>query len=132
MRPIDADELIEFINDRISDGSENPASKYTIIQDETLMEIGSKVKSMPIVPQFGQWISVKDRLPNTNGEYLVFRPNFGERGTISICYFDGQNTWHDNDRVDFSRILKPEDASYWMPLPEQPKEDGHEKVVCIN
>ena len=32
----------------------------------------------------------------------------------------------------FSRILKPEDASYWMPLPEQPKGDGHEKVVCIN
>ena len=49
MRLIDADELIEFINGRISDGSEDPASQYTIIRDETLMEIGSKVKSMPTV-----------------------------------------------------------------------------------
>lgn len=49
MRLIDADELIEFINGRISDGSEDHASQYTIIQDETLMEIGSKVKSMPTV-----------------------------------------------------------------------------------
>lgn len=49
MRIIDADELIEFINGRISDGSEDPASQYTIIRDETLMEIGSKVKSMPTV-----------------------------------------------------------------------------------
>ena len=49
MRLIDADELIEFINGRISDGSEDPASQHTIIRDETLMEIGSKVKSMPTV-----------------------------------------------------------------------------------
>ena len=49
MRLIDAVELIEFINGRISDGSEDPASQYTIIRDETLMEIGSKVKSMPTV-----------------------------------------------------------------------------------
>lgn len=67
------------------------------------------------------WISVNDRLPNCNGCYLVWRPRFyAEKGMPSICYFDGQNTWHDSYGVDFTRILKPEDVSHWKPLPEQP------------
>lgn len=69
------------------------------------------------------WISVKDRLPNCNGCYLVWRPHFyTEKGMPSICYFDGQNTWHDSYGVDFTRMLSPKDVSHWMPLPEQPKE----------
>lgn len=70
-----------------------------------------------------EWISVKDRLPNCNGCYLVWRPHFyTEKGMPSICYFDGQNTWHDSYGVDFTRMLSPKDVSHWMPLPEQPKE----------
>lgn len=69
-----------------------------------------------------EWISVKDRLPNCNGCYLVWRPHFyTEKGMPSICYFDGQNTWHDSYGVDFTRVLAPEDVSHWMPLPEPPK-----------
>lgn len=68
-----------------------------------------------------EWISVKDRLPNCNGCYLVWRPHFyQDKGMPSICYFDGQNTWHDSYGVDFTRTLKPEDVSHWKPLPEQP------------
>ena len=65
------------------------------------------------------WISVKDRLPNCNGCYLVWRPHFyPDKGMPSICYFDGQNTWHDSYGVDFTRVLSPNDVSHWMPLPE--------------
>ena len=68
-----------------------------------------------------EWISVKDRLPNCNGCYLVWRPNFyTDKGMPSICYFDGQNTWHDSYGVDFTRTLASDDVSHWMPLPEQP------------
>ena len=67
------------------------------------------------------WISVRDRLPNCNGCYLVWRPHFyPDKGMPSICYFDGQNTWHDSYGVDFTRTLAPDDVSHWMPLPEQP------------
>ena len=70
------------------------------------------------------WISVKDRLPNCNGIYLVWRPHYfgGEIGEPAFCYFDGLNTWHDSYGVDFERILNPDDVTYWMPLPEPPKE----------
>lgn len=67
------------------------------------------------------WISVKNRLPNCNGCYLVWRPHFyPDKGMPAICYFDGQNTWHDSYGVDFTRVLAPDDVSHWMPLPEQP------------
>ena len=37
-----------------------------------------------------EWISVKDRLPNCNGCYIVWRPHFyPDKGMPSICYFDG-------------------------------------------
>lgn len=68
-----------------------------------------------------EWISVKDRLPNCNGCYLVWRPHFyTDKGMPSICYFDGLNTWHDSYGVDFTRTLAPEDVSHWKSLPEQP------------
>ena len=72
-----------------------------------------------------KWIPVTERLPNCNGCYLVWRPHFfcGEIGMPSICYFDGSNTWHDSYGVDFTRTLHPEDVTYWMPLPEPPKEE---------
>ena len=67
------------------------------------------------------WISVRDRLPNCNGCYLVWRPHFyPDKGMPSVCYFDGQNTWHDSYGVDFTRTLAPNEVSHWMPLPEQP------------
>lgn len=71
------------------------------------------------------WISVRDRLPNCNGIYLVWRPHYfgGEIGEPVVCYFDGQNTWHDSYGVDFERILNPDDVTHWMPLPEPPKEE---------
>lgn len=68
-----------------------------------------------------KWINVKDRLPNCNGCYVVWRPHFyPDKGMPSICYFDGQNTWHDSYGVDFTRTLASDDVSHWMPLPEQP------------
>ena len=66
------------------------------------------------------WIPCSERLPNCNGCYLVWRPHFfgGEIGMPAICYFDGQNTWHDSYGVDFTRILNAKDVVAWMPLPQ--------------
>ena len=78
------------------------------------------------LPSAQQWIPCSERLPNTNGCYLVWRPHFfcGEVGMPSICYFDGQDTWHDSYGVDFERVLNEKDVTAWMPLPEPYKEDA--------
>ena len=74
--------------------------------------------------EYPQWIPCSERLPKCNGCYLVWRPHFfgGEIGMPAICYFDGQDTWHDSYGVDFTRILNEKDVIAWMPLPEPWKE----------
>lgn len=74
------------------------------------------------------WIPCSEKLPNTLGCYLVWRPHFfgGEIGMPAICYFDGQNTWHDSYGVDFTRVLDAKDVTAWMPLPE----DYEETTKC--
>lgn len=69
---INADELMDFIENRISDGSEDPASQYTIIRDEALMELGGMVKSMETVDaepvKHAHW--VERRSNNGNMHYI--------------------------------------------------------------
>lgn len=54
-------------------------------------------------------------LPRSNGKYLVWRPHFYDEnmGEITICYFDGTDTWHDSYGVDFTRVLNRGDISAW-------------------
>lgn len=78
------------------------------------------IDELPFAQAEQQWIPCSERLPNCNGCYLVWRPHFfeGEIGMPSICYFDGQNTWHDAYGVDFERVLSSDDVTAWMPLPD--------------
>lgn len=70
------------------------------------------------VNPMGEWISVKDRLPES-GEVIAFAAEYSEyligwlaetededRGVV--CYGDGVEMWL---------------VTHWMPLPEPPKED---------
>lgn len=81
------------------------------------------------------WISVKDRLPDKPGHYLVCTSiNYWRGGcwdtnssdgttegyagtTMSVldCYFDNTHDWN---RVWNNRV------THWMPLPEPPKEEA--------
>ena len=62
------------------------------------------------------WIPVEDRLPKTNGTYNVTRHIDGHFISDS-AYFDGQNTWHSDNRVNHSRPYLT-DVIAWRPLPE--------------
>lgn len=83
----------------------------------------AEIDWMPTVEQ-PQWISVKDRMPEQAGCYLVYRQHFygwGIPGQITVCYWDGID-WFD-DYVDAEGYELPEDSvSHWMPLPDPPKE----------
>ena len=62
------------------------------------------------------WISVKDRLPETSGYYLVCTYTaFYRTQCISKVFFDGK-LWG-SIRKRYANI------THWMPLPEPPKED---------
>lgn len=62
------------------------------------------------------WIPVEERLPNQNGVYNVTR--LVDDAFISdSAYFDGQDTWHNDNRVNHTRRYLT-DIVAWQPCPE--------------
>lgn len=79
-----------------------------------------------------EWISVKDRLPQEDGAYLVTNNYFGNHQGIDILCFakDGEtvdeydlamekDVWYFYD-IEYGYV--PTDSiTHWMPLPQSPK-----------
>ena len=68
------------------------------------------------VPTNDVWIPAECKLPKINGTYNVTRYIDGHFISDS-AYFDGQNTWHSDNRVNHSRPYLT-DVIAWRPLPE--------------
>ena len=84
-------------------------------------------KHMADAPENDGWIPVEERLPKTNGTYNVTRHIDGHFISDS-AYFDGQNTWHSDNRVNHSRPYLT-DVIAWRPLsgPYRPERSNDEK-----
>ncbi len=75
------------------------------------------------------WIPVEERLPKTNGTYNVTRHIDGHFISDS-AYFDGQNTWHSDNRVNHSRPYLT-DVIAWRPLPEPYRQNKQRRVKGV-
>lgn len=64
-----------------------------------------------------KWISVKDRLPEDNGKYLVVV--YGDK--IEGPYVATRFFWNGN--FEEFQYFPQRYISHWMPLPELPKEE---------
>lgn len=74
------------------------------------------VTHFPAVDAGPKWISVEDRLPETESRCLVVRYDAVTKTSfIDILWFD-KGTW-------WNRVFGGEySVTHWMPLPEPPKE----------
>jgi hypothetical protein len=63
-----------------------------------------------------EWISVKDRLPDEEGNYLVWSNGLNDRDQWSGCY--APFSLFKNIRGGF--VPWPDDVTHWMPLPDPP------------
>jgi len=78
------------------------------------------LRSLPV----NRWISVKERLPEDDGKYMVWY-----KGELDICEFDAESqkfgyTYDDYDEM-YSHLVCwddgiDKDITHWMPLPEPP------------
>jgi hypothetical protein len=84
-----------------------PDERYTMLREALDMAIEALEK------QDAGWISVKDRLPEAQGEYLI-SDNF----KVTIGWFSGENGWIGLDGSFYADSV----VTYFMPLPEPPKE----------
>jgi len=98
----------------IKSGYWSPAKKDELVQrlgkyEDTGMEPEKLRKA-------GKWIPVEEQLPKVNTTYNVTRYIDG-RFISDSAYFDGQNTWHSDNRVNHARPYLA-DVIAWQPLPE--------------
>lgn len=82
----------------------------------------------------GEWIPVTERLPDKDGDYLVFKRfsrhawsdvvSFAKDGRkVSECTFGKKwpNVWYYYDSE--WGYIRTDSVTHWMPLPEPPKEE---------
>jgi len=73
------------------------------------------------------WISVKERLPETNQEVLVFCYGYNIEQVLTI--WDGKSSFWDKGNSFMKGNGCPIgliDVTHWMPLPEPPTETKRE------
>lgn len=121
MRLIDADAMKDTNDNVIAVIDPETKSKYWI-------SLNDYINAQPTVPQFGQWINVKDDTPQIAGceVLLVVENKFEQRRIITAFQGYGDFKWHTSN-VDYM-AYRPDDflsdkwkPLYWMPLPEPPK-----------
>lgn len=123
MKYIDIERAIDVCRKHFARCWENHVAGAKIAE-----EIKREIEDLPEA-----WISVKDRLPKKGGKYLVYIDDDWHY-TIGIVYFvpnlhkynsyvflnERRPGWcqYDSDYGDY----EVSNVTYWMPLPEPPKE----------
>ena len=119
-RLIDADKLTETINKAL----ETPCyNAYQDGYDAALNTLLDYIADMPTAPTYGQWVSVKDRLPEEQKEVLIYLPEYDSVEMAALFTIPSMNLreWEQNEGA-----YMLDEVSYWMPLPEPPEAGHHE------
>jgi hypothetical protein len=62
------------------------------------------------------WISVNDRLPEIDGEYIVSNGSM-----VGVAYYENIGIEYQFHREDYDSFYH-NDVTHWQPLPKPPKE----------
>ena len=68
-----------------------------------------------------KWIPVTERLPKSVANKVLA---FCEDGRVILAHYEdyrGVDLWYDLSRFSASSLMKADDVTHWMPLPEPPK-----------
>ena len=116
MRLIDANALTSEIQKYANEPVKLRDRRWYARCKAIIADMIGTVKTMPTV---GEWISVKDRLPEKPGRYLCwFGKNTFAVGASIVPYIPDLH-WF----ASLESLERYENVTHWMPLPEPPKED---------
>lgn len=111
MRLIDADAFDKALEDAQIQCKRNGGN----FRFGVLSTVRANLENAPTV---GEWVSVKDRLPEENQEYIVYVTDIeGEKCVTVDQWLSHARHWFLFDDKAESKV------THWMPLPPPPKEE---------
>ena len=121
MRLIDADELFSIIEER-----HDLYKDCDYIGDKARRdELGALMADIVNAPTMGEWISVKDRLPDHSCTVLAYH-DYGGMQVLDYSMKHKLFNCHDWNKKAELDSIKIESVTHWQPLPEPPKEESNE------
>ena len=122
MRAIDGDTLIKKAYDEAK-GMAEPYDDFG-----TLVEW--LVDKVPTIEPEQQWIPCSERLPDIDGIYLVYAPNYKGGSSTAKENYNGvmfskcqKGKWS----IEHGYYKRPNCVIAWMPLPEPYREEGEKR-----
>lgn len=95
--------------------------------------LGLAIKTIENAPTIdpvrnGEWISVKDRLPEGTGNYLIIYSREICRPEMAVAFFSAEDAedcpYDKNYGFEYTTYGDHKDVLYWMHLPEMPMEEN--------
>lgn len=114
----DRDNIIAFVAEKLQQFSEFATVKNYEVREQPAID--------PV--RHGKWISVKDRLPEGTGYYLIIYSREICRPEMAVAFFSAEDAedcpYDTNYGFEYTTYGDHKDVLYWMPLPEMPMEEN--------
>jgi hypothetical protein len=89
-------------------GDKTKCDFYPEVREKALQEME---------PEFGEWVSVEDRLPDVDNDYLCAIQKSKSK-YVTIRSYSQKRKWYG---ISFGYYYSQPNVTHWMPLPEPPK-----------
>ena len=108
-------ELIEYTRDQVGGFLRKSGCIYRVADRlEALLDENKRLKACMATNAPAKWVSVKERLPEYVGDYLVVLDGTHE---MAVLFYDKlPPSWTDDDDKAYK-------VTHWMPAPCRPEED---------
>ena len=122
------EEAIKWLEEAINDTNNDfdlcsDALKKELLLQKDVFEMAVSALKFPQ----GEWISVEDRPPDTNGTYIVYAPTYYGGSSSGLDNINGIMFARRRGRnwsIEVGYHKRPNCVTHWMPLPEPPKDRG--------
>ena len=82
-----------------------------------------------------EWVSIEDRLPDTDGAYLVYAPTYTGGSSSSLDCIGGimfSRFKHEKWSIESGYYKRPNCVTHWMPIPAPPGKDNNVPTKAQN
>lgn len=117
VRPIDANVAMKKILEYMEDF---PNANTRLAACRAILSMLGDENQIPALTPPNEWVSVEDRLPDTDGAYLVYAPTYTGGSSSSLDCIGGimfSRFKHEKWSIESGYYKRPNCVTHWMPIP---------------